>query len=97
MYSDPNLAQVARVDPELALVISNRGGFIVTDEMPKLIEISRMMLVMVRCSGGRFICPVQDATHFMDIIERDADANNGQPSEYVRDVSLTHNVVVKAA
>jgi hypothetical protein len=96
MDTNPNLTQVLKVNPDLALLISNRGGFITDDQMEELIGINRMMLVMVRCGMGRFICPIQDAKHFIDIIERDSEANNGHQGEHIRDVSLTHNVMVDA-
>lgn len=98
LYTDPNIVKVNRQDPKLANAIVERGGFIVDDEVARLIEIDRMMIVMVRCGCGRFMCPVQDMKHFINILERDAKANDEKLSErtvdtdYVRDVSLCHNV-----
>jgi len=91
MYDNPNLEGVAKADPELARAIADRGGFVTEDEIPKLTEISRMLKVLVQCGCGRFTCSVQDVKHFIDIIKRDAEANNGDRGDYVRQVSLVHS------
>jgi hypothetical protein len=40
----------------------------------------RLAPVLVRCGGGRFTCPAQDAKHFIQIITE-------HKEDYVRDVS----------
>ena len=47
---------------------------------------TRLINVLVRCEGGRFTCPVQDAKHLISLVESGKDA--GQ-DEYIRDVGLT--------
>lgn len=56
-------------------------GFITDQDLPAIIAHNRLELLLVRCGGGRFMCPAQDLNHFIDLIERDG-------REYVRDVSL---------
>ncbi|MDP6526520.1 MAG: hypothetical protein QGH15_20090, partial [Kiritimatiellia bacterium] len=45
-------------------------------------ERGRLVPVLVRCNGGRFTCPAQDAKHFIDIIE---------DHDHIRSVSLPAN------
>ena len=56
-------------------------GFISAEMLPDIIEENRLHPCLVRCGGGRFVCPAQDVQHFVDIITRDK-------KDYVRDVSL---------
>jgi len=87
---------IRRVNPTLAHKIQNvQHGFIIAADVPALVEINRLMLVLVRCGCGRFLCPVQDLNHFMGIIEKHAEmvkAHTGEllnaNTDYVRDVSL---------
>ncbi len=62
-------------------LMAERFGFVTESEVPTLIAEDRLMLLLVRCGGGRFICPAQDVQHFIDIIKRDG-------KDYVRDVSI---------
>ena len=63
-------------------LLKNTMGFLTTKEdEEKLIAEDRLQTVLVRCGGGRFICPVQDLQNFIDII-------NAEGSDYVRDVSV---------
>jgi hypothetical protein len=55
-------------------------GFLTDKEMPRLIELDRLFLVLVRCGCGRFLCPAQDFEHFEKCVEAGGD--------YVRDVSI---------
>jgi len=57
------------------------GGFIAEEQVPAIIAYNRLELLLVRCGGGRFMCPAQDVKHFISIIEADG-------RDYVRDVSL---------
>ncbi len=60
-------------------------GFIVSDDiMAKLVAKHPFQRLLVRCGGGRFVVPAQDADHFMKIITKEG-------SDYVRDVSLAIN------
>lgn len=83
-----NIDKIRKVNPTLAKTIEERGGFILMIELPQLIDIDRHMLAMVRCGCGRFITPVDSVKHFINIIEKTDD-------EYVRDVSIMHNVAVQ--
>ena len=42
----------------------------------------RLDAVLVRCGGGRFSCPAQDAEHFIALI------TDNPRADYVRDVSI---------
>lgn len=90
---NPALRQIQAVNPQLAARIVERGGFIKEDEADALIAVNRLMLVLVRCGNGRFLCPVQDLKHFIGIIEEHAklkEEKTGQPmqGDHIRDVSL---------
>jgi len=52
----------------------------VEDEQALLRE-DPLQTVLVRCGGGRFVCPIQDLNHFRDIINKDG-------RDYIRDVSV---------
>jgi hypothetical protein len=85
-------------------LLDEKCGFVTDVDMPEVIKENRLQQVLVRCGSGRFICPAQDAGHFIGIIERDAKAieskwsalaaNAGMvmgrhPSgDYIRDVSI---------
>lgn len=60
--------------------IHKRHGFLRTEDLAQLVRLERLAQVLVRCGGGRFTCPAQDAAYFVGII----DATN----DYVRDVSV---------
>lgn len=53
----------------------------------ELVKRDRLAPVIVRCGGGRFTCPAQDAKHFIQII-----TEHGE--DYVRDVSRWDQRVV---
>lgn len=55
-------------------------GFITKDDLPAIIAENRLQQCLVRCGGCRFVCPAQDVTHLVEIIDASAD--------YVRDVSF---------
>lgn len=88
-----SLAAIRKANSELASRIEKQGGFLNDEQVPELIKIDRLMLVLVRCGNGRFLCPVQDLNHFIGIIEEHSKLveNVSKPlesSDYVRDVSL---------
>lgn len=56
-------------------------GFLPKPALEKLVKLNRLNPVLVRCGGGRFTCPAQDAQHFIDIITKEG-------SDYIRDVSI---------
>jgi hypothetical protein len=57
-------------------------GFITTKaDLDLIISESPTEKILVRCGGGRFLAPANQAQHFIDIIE-----NEG--SDYVRDISF---------
>ena len=47
---------------------------------------TRLINVLVRCEGGRFTCPVQDAKHFISLV---VSGQHAGQTEYIRDVALT--------
>lgn len=61
--------------PELSM------GFITEGQIDAVIEKNRLRMCLVRCGGGRFLCPAQDVKHFINIITEHG-------GDYVRDVSL---------
>lgn len=61
--------------------IRAQGGFLKTGDLPEIIATNRLQLLLVRCGGGRFLCPAQDLEHFIGIIEASG-------ADYIRDVSL---------
>lgn len=83
--------KIRNSNPQLADKIENHCWFISDIEVPELIKIDRLIMVMVRCGGGRFLCPIQDLNHFIKIIEEHNrfSAKYWQTNgDYVRDVSL---------
>lgn len=74
--------------PETGREIRQNGGFITEGNLADMTndQETRLIPVLVRCGGGRFVCPAQNAKHFIEIIERDAKAN--EDGDYIRDVSL---------
>lgn len=84
---------IRKANNGLASAIERQGGFLYDAQIPELIKIDRLMLVLVRCGNGRFMCPVQDLNHFIGIIEEHSKMVENvelplEPSDYVRDVSL---------
>ena len=80
-------------NPSLADAITSQHGFITDQQLPELVNIDRLMLVLVRCGNGRFLCPAQDAKHFIGIIEEHAQlqkdkTGNALAGDHIRDVSL---------
>ena len=52
-----------------------------------LVEKDRLAPVLIRCGGGRFTCPAQDAKHFINIITEHG-------GDYVRDVSIWDKKII---
>lgn len=78
---EATMRKIEAANPSLARQLKERGYFLLDTMLPELERIDRLMLVLVRCGAGRFMCPVQDVKHFVGIIER-------EDSDYVRDISL---------
>lgn len=88
-----SLIKIGRSHPVLADQLRTRGGFLLDEMLPKLVEIDRLMPVLVRCNNGRFTCAVQDVKHFCTIIEEHAEFKAKAEGvelagEWVRDISL---------
>ena len=47
---------------------------------------TRLINILVRCGGGRFSCPAQDADHFISLV---VSGKHAGQDEYIRDVALT--------
>lgn len=62
-------------------LLNEKCGYVTDKDLPEVIKENRLQQVLVRCGGGRFICPAQDLQHFIAIIER-------EKSDYIRDVSI---------
>jgi hypothetical protein len=69
--------------PRTAEKVFDQGGFLTADEVRLIAPINalRLMLLLVRCGNGRFLCPAQDVEHFVAIVTADG-------RDYVRDVSI---------
>ena len=87
------LEKVRQVNPLLAKKIEGQDTFLTDADIPEVVKIDRMMLVLVRCGCGRFMCPAQDVAHFIEIIEEHAKLKEKETGttfqgDYVRDVSF---------
>jgi hypothetical protein len=61
---------------------AEKYGFVdMINDLPEIIKVNRFQMLLVRCGNGRFLCPAQDASHFVEII-------NDSFKDHVRDVSL---------
>jgi len=56
---------------------------------------TRLTLVLVRCGGGRFLAPADQAGHFIALIEEHNACPVTERSDYIRDVSLPVNVEIR--
>jgi hypothetical protein len=93
MNNNPNLIKIRERNPALADKIYQQAGFVTDEDLPKIIEIDRLMLLLVRCGNGRFLAPAQDVAHFVGIIEEHAklkQEKTGTPmqGDHIRDVSI---------
>jgi hypothetical protein len=61
--------------------LRKNGSFLNEGTIEDVVRENRLQLVLVRCGGGRFLCPAQDAKHFIACVE-------GKDKDYIRDVSL---------
>lgn len=85
----PNVMQeIRRYNTELAAKLESNGYFVTSSDIGPLMQINRLMMVMVRCGNGRFVCPVQDVTHFLNIIKEHSEMKGPLQGDYVRDVSI---------
>lgn len=85
---EKQIAQIAKVNPQLAKTISDRMGFVIDANVPELISIDPNMQLLVRCGNGRFICPVSKLAGIIHVI----DSGNHKEFDYVRDVSFPVNL-----
>lgn len=96
-YANKSVNKIAVVNPKLAGKINDQGCCLTEADVPEVQKIDRMMLVLVRCGMGRFLCPVQDVAHFIGIIEDHAKLA-GKPQkgacepDHIRDVSFPYDV-----
>jgi hypothetical protein len=68
--------------PHRDKLLKESFGFLQSPEDEvKLQAEDRLQMVLVRCGGGRFLCPIQDLSHFRDIINADG-------RDYIRDASV---------
>ena len=69
------------ITPEVAAWMVNRPcGFITCQELDYLVERHRLCLLVVRFECGRFICPAQDLSTFLEPLEK--------AGLHLRDVSI---------
>lgn len=79
------LDRIEQHDLTLALQIRHYG-FISQEQLPKIEKIDRFIKVLIRTNNGRLICAVQDALHYIKIIDATPFPKSG--SDYVRDISF---------
>ena len=87
MTFDQRIAKIRSSNPALATKIMGLGGSVTADMVTDLINIDRLMLVLVICGCGRFICPVQDVAHFVKIIDEHRETKS-DAADYVRYISI---------
>ena len=90
-FQNKSVQQVAAVNPKLANKINSQGCCLTEEDVSEVMQINRMMLVLVRCGCGRFLCPVQDVKHFISIIEEHSRMKRAQgktDGDHIRDVSF---------
>lgn len=97
-YANKSVNKIAVVNPKLAEKINDQGCCLTEADVPEVQKIDRMMLVLVRCGMGRFLCPVQDMAHFIGIIEDHAKRfactlqKGACEPDHIRDVSFPYDV-----
>jgi hypothetical protein len=82
-----SVEKIRSVNPALAQKIEQQGYCLRDTDVPEVQKVDRLMLVLVRCGCGRFLCPAQDLQHFIAIIEQHA-KDHPNEGDYIRDVSL---------
>lgn len=83
------MGEIRRTNPGLAEKIKLQGYFVTDEDLPELVKINRLLLLLIRCGNGRFLCPAQDVSHFVAVIEEHYNnLPNSRERDYVRDVSL---------
>jgi len=92
-HLNKSVQKVAAVNKPLADKIVAQATFLDENDIKEVQKIDRMMLLLVRCGNGRFLCPAQDVNHFISIIEEHAalkETATGQPfqGDHIRDVSF---------
>ena len=65
----------------MARLRKRNHGFVTKEMLPEIVRINRFEHLLVRCGGGLFLVPAQDADHFIQIV-------NKEGSDYVRDLSF---------
>ncbi len=75
----------------LKVVREDQHGFLTPANVERLAAHpdTRLLQVLVRCGGCRFVCATQDVRHMIALVESGHDEENGCfGGDYVRDVSL---------
>jgi hypothetical protein len=75
------LGRIREFSPRTAEAIFDRGGFLTAEDVKSIATGNRLMLLLVRCGNGRFLCAAQDVKHFVAIV-------TAEGRDYVRDVSI---------
>jgi hypothetical protein len=66
------------------VIDATQHGFVAPEQIPQIVAEDRFFRLLVRCNNGRFLCPAQDAQHFIDLV-------NASGKDWVRDVSIPAN------
>lgn len=85
-------------NPVVAAKVRRNHGFLDSDDLKALVaaDVKREVQVLVRCNAGRFVCPADNAEHFVNVIakygelleEKHPGESLPPGIEWVRDVSL---------
>ena len=66
--------------PIQSYMLTKPFGFVTDKDMPEVIRLARLVPLLVRCGGKRFVAPAQDVAAMIKAVEASGD--------YVRDVSF---------
>jgi len=68
--------------PHRKFLLRTSIGFLTCPEdEAALLHEDHLQPVLVRCGNGRFVCPIQDLSHFREIINKDG-------RDYIRDIAV---------
>ncbi len=78
-YHTPNPEPLSQLTIQQKVV--KQHGFVLSEDLPEIIEHDRLTPILVRCGGKRFTAPAQDVEAMIDLVSRDG-------KDYVRDASI---------
>ena len=76
-----HIERIKKSSPSLAAKLIKNSGFLQSQDVDALLSIDRFIMVLVRCGAGRFLTPIQDLKHFIEVVQ-------ASKKDYIRDVCL---------